>query len=212
MLDARIEQVRLAEAERQVTPAQIAGYYDEHKRAFVLPERREFDIVVTYHRAAAEQARREIESGEPFLSVAARVSVAPPDGLSAPGNRVSENLEELNVAAKSRHGQHLSGSEEEEEGFLQAIFAAKPHALVGPLLNGADYFVFEVAKVTPARLQTLAQAQASIRQTLGARLQRQLSASVLEAFERRWSARTRCRPGFLARQCAQQRAGERAAA
>jgi foldase protein PrsA len=181
MLAAGIEQERLAQLERQLTPTQVTAYYRAHSRRFLLPAARDMEIIMTYKQAATEKAKREIQSGKSFLSVARRVSVDP-------------------EATEGR--QHLVRGREEPE-FEEHVFAAKPYVLEGPIHQALDYYVFEVTKITPAREQTLAQSQASIRRQLAAQRLRQVSAQLLQAGERRWIARTDCRPGYVVAQCRQ---------
>ncbi len=177
MLAARVEQAHLAEAQRQISGAQIARYYDENGQRFVLPERRDIEVIATFDEASAEKAKREVQAGKSFLSVVKRVSIYPnnPEGLP--------------------HWQ-------EEPVFHDHVFAAKPHVLSGPV-HQALYYVFEVTKVTLARRQTQAQSQASIRQQLAAGQQRRVSTELLEAFERKWIARTDCRAGYVVPRCRQ---------
>ena len=177
MLAARIEQVRLSAAERQITQAQIAQYYAEDKQRFVLPERRDIEVIATFNKAAAEKAKREVQSGKSFSSVRKRVSIYPNDPEGLP------------------HWQ-------EEEVFHKHIFAAKPHVLSGPVYQ-VLYYVFEVTKVTPARRQTLARSEAAIRGQLAAGQQGRVSAELLEAFARKWIARTSCGPGYVVPRCSQ---------
>ncbi len=181
MLAARIEQKHFSEIQQQITHAQIARYYDENRRSFFLPEQRELEIMMTYKEAIVAKAKREVQSGKSFLSVARRVSVDPeaPRGL-----------------------QHLVRGQEEPE-FNEHVFAAKPHVLEGPVHQALDYYVFEVTKVTPAGWRKLARSEAAIRQRLAAGRQRRVSAELLEAFERKWIARTSCGPGYVVPRCRQ---------
>lgn len=177
MLAAGIEQARLSEARRQVTRAQIAQYYDENRQRFVLPERRDIEVIATQDEAAARKAKREVQSGKSFLSVLKRVSIYPeyPEGLP---------------------------NWQREDVFHKHIFAAKPHVLTGPV-HQILYYVFEVTKVTPRRQRMLAEVEASIRQRLAAQPQRRVSTELLEAFNRKWIARTSCRPGYIVPRCRQ---------
>jgi foldase protein PrsA len=177
MLATRIEQARLSEALRQVTHAEIARYYDENRRRFVMPERRDIHVIATQDEATARKAKREVQSGKSFLSVLKRVSIYPeyPEGLP---------------------------NWQREDVFHKHIFAAKPHVLTGPV-HQILYYVFEVTKVTPPRQRALAEVEASIRQRLAAQRQRRVSTELLDAFKRKWVARTSCRPGYVVPRCRQ---------
>ena len=177
MLAARIEQKQFSEAQRRIPYAQVAAYYDEHKQSFVLPERRDIEVIATHDEATAAKAKREVQSGKSFLSVLKRVSIYPeyPEGLP---------------------------NWQKEKSFHEHVFAAKPHVLTGPV-HQILYYVFEVTKVTPPRQQTLAQVEAAIRQRLAAQRQRQVSTELLKAFDSKWTARTDCRVGYVMPGCRQ---------
>lgn len=177
MLATRLEQARLSEAQRQITHTQIVRYYDENRQRFVLPEQRDVEVIATFSEAVAEKAKREVWSGKSFLSVVKRLSIYPNDPGGLP-------------------------RWQEEEMFHKHIFAAKLHALTGPV-HQALYYVFEVTKVTPPVRQTLAQSEASIRQRLAAQQQRQTTTMLVKAFERKWIARTSCRSGYVVPGCRQ---------
>jgi hypothetical protein len=176
---ARVEQEQLRRAQEAISAAQIASYYGANRPRFVLPQRRDIEIIMTRTKASIEKAKREVQSGEDFLRVARRVSTDP----------------------EAPHGLQLGLSREDEEPeFTAHIFAAKPHTLVGPIKQALNYHIFEVIKVTPRHLQPLAQAEAAIRRRLAAR---EVATALPEAFQRKWSARTTCEAGYVARGCRQ---------
>jgi foldase protein PrsA len=175
----RVEQEQLRRAQEAISPAQIASYYSSHRRRFVLPQRRDIEIIMTRTRASIEKAKREVQSGKDFLSVARRVSRDP----------------------EAPHGLQLGLSREDEEPeFTARIFAAKPRTLVGPIRQALNYHIFEVINITPRHVQRLARAQAAIRRRLAAY---EVAAALPEAFQRKWSARTTCEAGYVARGCRQ---------
>jgi hypothetical protein len=176
VLELRIERERISRAEREVTPTQIAAYYREHQSLFAVPERRDYNIVETFKESAIKQAKREIDSGESFKSVAHELTIDPVahDGLR------------LNIP----RGDQSNPLERE-------IFSAKPGVLVGPR-QVAAYYLFKVLRIYPAHEQRIARAQASIRQRLGERL---VSTTLAPELARRWATRTRCAAGHLAASC-----------
>jgi hypothetical protein len=176
VLEARIEQERISRAGREVTPIQIAAYYREHQSLFAVPERRDYNIVETFKKSAIEQAKREIDSGESFKSVAHKLTIDP----------VAHDGIRLNVP----RGDQSNPLERE-------IFSAKPGVLVGPR-QVAAYYLFKVLRIYPAHEQRLAPAQASIRRRLVERL---ASTTLVPELARRWATRTRCATGNLAASC-----------
>jgi hypothetical protein len=174
ILATRVQARQLADAERAITHAQIASYYDSHKSGFVLPERRDLRWIVTYSLRKLQNAVRKIRAGKDFIAVARRVSLDPP----------------------TISGMELASAYEKD--FARNVFAAKPHVIVGPFQQSQNHYMLEVTKVTPARRQTLAQSESSIRHRLGAAW---AATGLREATEGKWAARTSCRAVFVVREC-----------
>jgi hypothetical protein len=174
VLSARLEARALSKVERQVTPAQIAGYYRAHRSLYVLPERRDVEWIVTYSDAWLAKAVAEIRAGKSFISVAKRVS-----------------KDEPTIEGMERHPQA-------EKQLAQHVFAARPHVLTGPFKQSANRYEFEVTRVIPARRQTLAEAERSIRGRLALA---PASAAFVAMLERKWGARTSCAAGVVAAGC-----------
>jgi hypothetical protein len=175
LLSVRIEGLRLSQARRNVTPQQIATYYREHRRSFVQREWRELEIIGNFHKAVVAKAKREVEAGANFLSVARRVSV---------DSEAPRGLQSL------YRGQ-------EEPPFEKVVFAAKPGVLEGPTEYGF-FYIFKVLRAKPERRLTLAESEARIRRLLGGQ---QASGPLLPALEREWISRTRCVSGVAASRC-----------
>jgi parvulin-like peptidyl-prolyl isomerase len=182
ILAARIEQMRALQALHEVTKSQIARYYDENRSRLLVPESRDLEIIMTKHEAGVRKAKREIESGKSFLSVAKRTNVSPEGGLH------------LGLARGA--GEKL---------FENVVFTAKQHVLLGPVKQQL-FYIFEVLKITPAKEQTLVRAQASIRKLLAARL---ALPRLMRAVEAKWIARTSCLPAYVVEKCRQYKAAPR---
>jgi hypothetical protein len=178
MLATRIDGIRAAQAHREVTEAQIANYYQEYRTRLLLPETRDIESVMTKHEAGAMKAKREIESGKGFLSVAKRFNASPEGGMH------------LRLARGAG-----------EPAFERVVFAAKPHVLLGPVRQQL-YYIFEVLKITPAHEQTPAQARPSIRRLLASRV---ALPRLRRAIEAMWIARTSCRPAYVMARCGARR-------
>jgi parvulin-like peptidyl-prolyl isomerase len=176
LLARRIKAKRLATAETEVAPAQIAAYYQANRSRMVIPERRYFEILMTHDRARALAARREVEAGRDFLAVARRAGFDPeaPHGLQA-----------------------LSPGEEEPE-FRRVVFHAKPHRLVGPVAQSVDYYVMRLLAIRRPRVEALSSGRGGIRRTLAGRL---LAGRIEPQAGRRWATRMTCARGRLMRAC-----------
>jgi parvulin-like peptidyl-prolyl isomerase len=171
----------------ELSPDQIAAYYNAHKDKYVVPERRDIEAIRTWTRPVIEQAMREVRAGVSFGAIARRVSIDHPS---------------------SEHGGVTLGvvRGQEESGFDGAIFAAKPHVLTGPLHLRKRYYIFEVNKTYPARQTPFAQIESSIAQTLSTERQNRAIAHFIGAWRRKWIAKTSCSPGYVVSKCKQYKA------
>jgi foldase protein PrsA len=167
-----------------VTEADVAAYYERHLDEYAFPEVRDLRIVLTKTRRAATAARRALERGQTWRTVARRYSVFGPD--------LRDNGGLLRRYSGFGFGKSLAA----------AVFRAPTGKLRGPVKGALGYFVFKVLTITPPVQLTLAEASASIREELEAARQRRAS----EAFDRdlraRWKPRTTCRKGFVVDSCA----------
>jgi len=179
LLVAKLEQRQLVEAEQKITYAQLASYYAKNRRRFVVPERRDVEVIETFRKAKIETAKREIQSGQSLHGVVQRRNDEPDVGGSLRG---------LSRRAL-RHG------------YENNYFRAKPGVLVGPL-KSEIYYLFEVTAVMPARQQTLEEVQAKIRRELISGAQRRVFANTVRALDERWRSKTFCATGYAVEQCA----------
>jgi hypothetical protein len=176
----RIRASLAAQAAAQVSSAEIAAFYLSHKERYLAPERRFFDIDNLHSKAAALKVRSEVSSGESFSTKALHESLTRTDALAGDtGKAVVE----------------------------RAIFAAKAHALQGPVLFEPyrDYSLFEVSRIMPGSYRSLKQVSGGIRGILAERRQKLLLARFASAWRARWVARTDCNPGFVVQTCRQYR-------
>lgn len=174
-LALRVKQRQLANAEHKITATEIAAFYEKHKALFLLPERRDVTWIVVYSEAVLQKALREVRAGKSLLAVASRVSLDSPTITGF----------EPHPAVEKKLARH--------------VFATRPHVLAGPFRQGVNHYVFEVTRVVPARIQTLAPTEASIRQRLAAQSVSMVLPAVLS---RKWASRTVCVSGLVVPQCA----------
>jgi foldase protein PrsA len=172
LLSSKIQQ-KIIKSKSNVSQAQIAKYYNEHKSRFEVPEKRSVNVILTKTEAQASKAKGEVSSGKSFASVAKSVSIDP--------------------VSKARGGllpEVVKG--QEEQALSNAIFAAKPNVLSGPVKTPFGYYIFEVKSVTPGSVQSLAQAQSSVKSQLVATNQQQALSSFVKNFKKKWMAKTDC--------------------
>src|ERR671935_128202 len=73
--DKRKTAPKPAKGKDKVSNAQIAAYYNKNKARFAQPEQRELRIVLTKDKAKAEQAKKALDSGDSWKTVAKKYSV-----------------------------------------------------------------------------------------------------------------------------------------
>ena len=173
---------KVTKGEDKVTDAQIEAYYNKNKERFAQPERRDLRIVLTKGEAKAKQAKQALEDGDSFKEVAKKYSI--------------------DQASKAQGGKLPAVAKGQQEKALDtAIFKAKKGELVGPVKTQFGYYVFEVGKVTPASQQTLAQAKATIKQTLASQNQQKALDKFVKSFRKRWKEKTDCAAEFRTQDC-----------
>jgi foldase protein PrsA len=170
----------LARTAVNVTRAQVATYYKQHRQSFVLPERREATYTGRRTEAAAEKVKREAEAGQVLPSAAQR--------------RVHEIL----------YG--ASGPPNRQDALERGIFASNPDGAVsGPFKDGGTYYVFEVTKVTPSVSLTLPEVEGEIRRRLVNKADQQARARLVATWRAEWRTKTGCSPGYVTQKCRQYR-------
>ena len=174
----------LAARTEHLTAAQVAAYYDAHRSQFGTPPRRALYIARARSEAEALKVKREIVSGRSFASVVKGLPLEQPiftkDGFLADyePNLYSEPL--LN----------------------NAIYAARPDVVAGPVRISLGYYVFEVKRLIPAVPEPFTQAQATIRAQLPNELYKQALRTFVARSRARWRSKTKCRPGYVVAKCA----------
>jgi foldase protein PrsA len=181
LVSAKIQQ-KIIHEKSVVTQAQIAKFYTENKSRFGTPEKRSVEIILTKTEAAAKSAKKEIESGKSFASVAKRVSIDP--------------------TSKAKGGL-LPGvvKGQQEKALDTAIFSTAKNLLSGPVKTPFGYYIFEVTSATAGSQESLAQAQASIKAQLTATHQQTALGTFVKSFKKKWVAKTECRAGYVVADC-----------
>jgi foldase protein PrsA len=180
MLSTKIQQK--ISKKKAVSQAEVEKYYNEHKSQYGTPEKRDVRIVLTKTEAQAMQAKKEIESGKSFASVAKSKSIDPTS---------KNNGGELKGVVKGQ----------EEKALDEAIFSAQKGKLGGPVKTPFGYYIYEVTATTPGSQQTLAQSQAAIKQQLAATGQQTALSKFVKEFRKKWEAKTECRSGYVVQDC-----------
>jgi foldase protein PrsA len=175
-------QKQIIKKKSTVTQAQITKYYEENKSKYGTPEKRNVRIVLTKTEAAAQSAKKEIESGKSFASVASKDSIDPTS--KANGGLLKEVVKG-----------------EEEKALDTAIFSASKNTLGGPVKTPFGYYVYEVVSVTPGTQEPLSKVQSTIKQQLIATGEQSALSKFVKEFKKTWMNKTECRSGYTVADC-----------
>lgn len=175
MLASKLTQRRIALRQAAIARSRVSTYYRQHRREFVVGERRDIKAIMNKSRARVLDAKRELQAGRSFESVAERFNQSIEGGL--------------------RLGRARGRGEKRYE---KDYFAAPLHKLVGPF-HEILYYIFEVAHIRRGYQRSFTEVEPAIRHLLAARDVE--SGSYRAAYEQTWRARTRCRTGYMAPGC-----------
>ena len=161
-----------------VTHAEIAAYYARHLAAFRTPDLRYADLIESIPtRAAALALGRRLGSGARFARMALHEQVARQTPYEA--------------------------THRDNAALVRTIFAAAPGTVAPPVRFNHRWVIVVVRREAPGRLQPLSELSGKIAMRLQKRAHSATARAFARAFERRWVARTSCRPGFVVRECSQ---------
>jgi foldase protein PrsA len=173
---------KIIKGKDKVTEAQISSYYNKNKQRFAQPERRDLLVVLTRTKAKADAAKKELDGGASWKSVAKKYSID--EASKAQGGK-------LPGVAKGQ----------QEKAFDDAIFGAKKGAITGPVKTQFGYYVFEVTKVTAASQQTLAQTKETIRNLLKSQNQQKALNNFVKDFRKDYKEKTKCAKAYVIPDC-----------
>lgn len=173
---------KVTKGKDKATPAQISAFYAKNKKQFAKPQTRDANLVLTKTQAQADAAKKALEGGDSWATVAKKYSTDP---------------------QTKQNGGKLPGitQGQQDPAFDKAVFAAKKGQVTGPIKTQFGYLVFEVSNSAPASQQTLAQATPQIRQQLSTQGQQKALQTFVKDFEKKWKDRTDCRKGYVVDVC-----------
>jgi len=186
MLSQKIQQKIVKDAGK-VTEQEIEKYYDENKSKYGKPEKRSVQIVLTKTEAEALTAKKEIESGKSFASVAKARS-------DDPVSKANGGL--LPEVTKG----------EEEKALDEAIFTASVDKLGGPVKTPFGYYIYVVKTITPGSQESLDKVKATVKQSLVSTREQAALTKFVKEFKKNWTAKTDCQPEYVVPDCSQYKA------
>jgi foldase protein PrsA len=167
---------------KKVSDKDIEAYYAKNKKRFAQPERRDLRVVLTKTQAKAQEAKRALDSGEPFKKVVKQYSI--------------------DEASKSQNGLLPAVSEgQQEKAFDEAIFAADKGKVEGPVKTQFGWYVFKVEKVTEASQQTLEQSTDTIRNLLRSQREQKALDEFIKNFREDYKDQTDCADDYRVAEC-----------
>jgi foldase protein PrsA len=167
---------------KKVTDEDVSNYYEKNKKRFAQPERRDLRVVLTKTEAKANEAKRALESGQPFKRVVKKYSI--------------------DEASKAQAGLLPAVSEgQQEKAFDTAIFGAKRGQLEGPVKTQFGWYVFKVEKITKASQQTLEQSRDTIRNLLRSQREQRALDKFIKTFREDYKDETNCATDYRVAEC-----------
>jgi parvulin-like peptidyl-prolyl isomerase len=164
----------------------IEAYYEAEKEAqFTTKESRDVRLILNEDKAEVEAAKKELEN----------------DSSPASWKKVAKKYSS-DPSSSAKGGLQEGITEEFLKGPLKtAIFDSPTGELTGPVKFEKNWVLVEVVKLTPAKVQTLAEAKPQIESTLGQQTQQEYLSEFVGDFESKWSQRTACADGFVVEKC-----------
>ncbi len=169
--------------------SEVSDYYDAAKSTqYTTAATRDVRIVVNKDKAKAEEAKEQLDKDDSAASwkkVAAKFSTDP--------------------TTKSTGGLQAGLSEEVLQGkepLFAAIFKSPTGVVAGPLSYEGSYYVVEVEKLNPEKVQTLDEVSSQIKSQLTQQLAQESFSEFVAGYQSKWTSRTFCASGFVIERCA----------
>jgi foldase protein PrsA len=177
-----ILQKLVAKETKPVTQADIVAYYNSHQSSFGTQESRNMRIVLTKTAAEADTAKKALQSGQSWSTVAKKYSTDP---------------------TTKNSGGLLTGvtKGQQDAALTDAAFSAPVNTLLGPIKGQFGYYVLEVIKITPATHQSLSQAESTIRTQLTTQEGQTAQTAVANRAKKDWLSQTTCQAAYAMADC-----------
>ena len=174
-----------AEAPKPSSSAVEAYYEAEKATQFTTKESRDVRLILNEDEKEVEAAKAALEK----------------DNSPASWKKVAKKYSSDPTSA-AKGGLQEGITEEFLKGPLKgAIFDSPTGELVGPVKFEKNWVLVEVVKLTPEKVQSLAESKATIESNLAQQAQQEYLAEFVAGYEARWRSRTRCADDFLIEKC-----------
>lgn len=180
-------QTQIQEEAAEPSKSEIEEYYEAAQASqYTTPESRDIRLIVNKDEAKVEEAKKLLEeddSVESWEKVAKKYSTDP--------------------ATKNKGGLQTGISEGGVAEPLSAeVFAAESGVLTGPLQETRGSVIFEVAKITKEKVQTLEEVESQISSQLTEQAAQQSFSRFLRNYNSLWGSRTFCVEEVVFSRCA----------
>jgi parvulin-like peptidyl-prolyl isomerase len=165
---------------------QVEAYYEAEKEAqFTTKESRDVRLILNEDKGEVEAAKKALEKDSSPAAWKEAAKKYSSDPTSSAKGGLQEGI-----------------TEEFLQGPLKAaIFDSPTGELVGPTKFEKNWVLSEVVKLTPEKVQTLAEAKPQIESTLGQQNQQEYLSEFVADFESKWRQRTVCADAFTIEKC-----------
>jgi parvulin-like peptidyl-prolyl isomerase len=182
------EQIQKQAAEVATTPSddEVEEYYEAAKATqFTQPETRDVRFIVNKDKEKIDEALALLEK----------------DNSNGSWARVAKEFS-AETTSKDRGGLQKGVVEGLFPELDSEIFSAPPAQVEDPIEAKQGFTIFEVDKVNPEKVQSLAEVESQISSQLGEQAQQQASARLIRNYGSKWTSRTFCADDFTIERCA----------
>jgi parvulin-like peptidyl-prolyl isomerase len=187
LLSTQIQEV-IAKKAPPATESEIASYYDSVKDTqYTTPATRDVRIVVSKNKADVEKAKAALDQDDSpanWKKVAAKYSEDP--------------------TTKTKGGLQPGLSEEllKGKGSIEKAIFGSPTGEVSDLVDyEKNFFVVEVEKLNPAKVQKLPEVEAQIKSQLTQTVAQAVFSEFVSDYQSKWQSRTYCASDFVTERC-----------
>jgi parvulin-like peptidyl-prolyl isomerase len=188
LLSTQIQEAITKEAP-PATESEIADYYDSARDSqFTTKETRDVRVVVNKDKAKVEAAKVLLEK----------------DDSPANWKKVTVKFSS-DPTTKSKGGLQPGLSEEllqSQPELKDAVFGNPTGVVAGPVEVQGQFFVLEVQKLKPAKVQTLKEVEGQIKTQLTQQLAQEVFSDFVAEYQSKWQSRTFCAEGYVIERCA----------
>ncbi len=179
-------QQRVAKGVPKPSSSQISDYYAAAKSQFTQPATRDVRLILNKDKAKVEQAQAALQKDDSVLNWGKVAKQYSTDATSKTNGGLRSGLSNGLV----------------EEPLNSDIFGAPTGQIEGPVKTSLGYYVFEVEKVTPEKVQSLKDVQSQISSQLQQQAQQDAFSAFLASYGSKWQSRTFCASGYVIDRCA----------